>query len=226
MSTAAAVFDVPDRSASPAASFSSVGRVAAAGTLVAGAAFQLAAFLTMPSYDHTIDRLRWVADHPTQAGVSKVCDILAMPFLFGTALVYVLLTRRASPRLAYLGGILLGCGMVGLTASQGLETLEFSLAQDGRFDLAALADKVDNISGGPIVAILLLFIPGAVFGLLTFTVALWRSRAVPRGAVLLLPVFLVLDIALQQGVIGHAVALVGAAWIATAILRTPAAAHG
>ena len=53
-------------------------------------------------------------------------------------------------------------------------------------------------------------------------VALWRSGAVPRGAVLLIPAFLVTDIFLQQGVAGHAIALVGAAWIASAVLLTSA----
>ena len=53
-------------------------------------------------------------------------------------------------------------------------------------------------------------------------VALWRSRAVPRGAVLLIPVFMITDIFLQQGVAGHAIALVGAAWIASAVLLTTA----
>jgi len=63
----------------------------------------------------------------------------------------------------------------------------------------------------------LLFIPGAFFGLSAMTVALWRSRAVPRGAVLLIPVFIVLDLPLQQGLAAHVVALVGACWIASAV---------
>jgi hypothetical protein len=47
---------------------------------------------------------------------------------------------------------------------------------------------------------------------------------VPRGAVLLIPLFIVTDFFLQQGVIGHAIALVGAVWIASAVLRAPAQA--
>jgi len=65
---------------------------------------------------------------------------------------------------------------------------------------------------------LILFLPGALFGLLTMTVALWRSRAVPRGAVVLIPVFIVVDIILQQGLAAHAIAFVGACWIASAVL--------
>jgi hypothetical protein len=64
----------------------------------------------------------------------------------------------------------------------------------------------------------LLFIPGAFLGLLTMTAALWRSKAVPRGAVLLIPLFILTDLFLQQGVLGHAIALFGALWIASAVL--------
>ncbi len=218
MSAIASVLEAPEPAASPAARFTPLGRVAAAATLVLAASFQLAAFLTEEQRDKTIDRLQWIAAHPDRANLAKTFDLLAMPFLFGVVLVYVLLSRERSPRLAYTGGILLGCGMVGLTAAQGFETLEFGLAEDGRFDLNALADAVDNISIAPAIAMLLLFLPGAFFGLLTLAVALWRSQAVPRGAILLIPLFILTDFFLQQGVLGHAIALVGACWIAYSIL--------
>jgi len=224
VSTLATVLEAPEPAASPAVDFTRAGRIAGAATIVLGAACQLIAFLTIPAYDDTVDRLQWVADNPTRADVSKVFDLIAMPFLFGTTILYVLLARERSRRLAYAGGILLGCGMVGLSMTQGFETLEFALAQDGRFNLTALADAVDNISTAPAAAMLLLFIPGAFFGLITIAIALWRSRAVPRGAVLLIPLFIVTDFFLQQGVIGHAIALVGAVWIASAVLRAPAQA--
>ena len=218
MSVVAKMFKVPEPAASPAARFTPVGRIAAAATLVLGAGFQLASWLTEPAAnDPTADRLQWIADHPDAANLTKVFDLLAMPFLFGSVLVYVLLSRQRSPRLAYVGGILLGCGMVGLSAVMGFETLEFRLAQDGRFDPTALADTVDNISAAPAIAMLLLFIPPALFGLLTITVALWRSDAVPRGAILTIPAFIVLDFFLQMGLAAHAIAFVGNCWIASAV---------
>ena len=74
-----------------------------------GAGFQLASFLTEPtSDDPTADRLQWIAAHTNSANLTKVFDLLAMPFLFGTVLVYVLLSRLRSPRLAYAGGIVTG----------------------------------------------------------------------------------------------------------------------
>lgn len=224
MSSLASLLTAPDLSASPARRWTRAGRTAAAATLVLAASCQLAAFLTEVQHDKTIDRLEWIASNPTRANVAKTFDLLALPFLFGVVIVYVLLSRERSRRLAYAGGILLACGMVGLTAVQGFETLEFALTESGRIDLNTLAHVVDNVSIAPAIAMLLLFLPGAFLGLLTMAVALWRSGAVPRGAVLLIPLFIVTDLFLQQGVLGHAIALVGAAWIASAVLLAGRAA--
>ena len=218
MSSLAGLLRAPDLPGSAAVRWTGVGRLAAAATLVLAASFQLAAFVIEVQHSKTVDRLEWIAANPTRANIAKTFDLLAMPFLFGVVVVYVLLSRERSRRLAYAAGILLACGMVGLTAAQGFETLEFALAEDGRFDLTALSDVVDNISSAPAVAMLLLFVPGAFLGLLTMAVALWRSGAVPRGAVLLIPLFIVTDLFLQQGVLGHAIALLGALWIASAVL--------
>jgi len=93
---------VSDRSSSPAARFTPLGRLAAAGTLVVGATFQVLAFALIPDYSKTLDRLQWVAAHPAQAQVSKTFDLLAVPFLFGGVIVYVLLGRERAPRLAWM----------------------------------------------------------------------------------------------------------------------------
>jgi hypothetical protein len=219
---------VPNPEASPAANWTSAGRIAAAVTLVLAAAFPLASHLMaqlMAPTDRTIDALHWVADHPDLANLSKVFDLLQMPFMFGTVLVYVLLSRERSPRIAYAGGILFGCGMVGLSEVHGYETLAYALAQDGRFDLTALADVVGAQSSTPAIVMLLIFLPFAFFGLLTSAVALWRSGAVPRAAVLLIVAFLVVDVFLGPEGFGIApdwvsrvIAFVGACWIASAVL--------
>jgi hypothetical protein len=213
---------VPNLAASPAAHWTSAGRIAAATTLVLGAAFPLASHVMAPDPYSTIDWFHWIADHPDLANLTKVFDLLQMPFLFGTVLVYVLLSRQRSPRLAYAGGLLYGCGMVGLSAVEGYETLAYALAQDGRFDLAAVADVSDQ-SSTPAIVMLLIFLPFAFFGLLTSAVALWRSGAVPRAAVLLIVAFLVVDVFLIEGFgapdwASHVFAFVGACWIAWAVL--------
>jgi hypothetical protein len=79
---------------------------------------------------------------------------------------------------------------------QGLEALEFALANNDRFDPAALAKALDDISTPPAIVMAIMFLAGVLFGLLTTMAALWRSRAVPRGAVILILVFIVCDIAL------------------------------
>ena len=113
MSRIDGIFTPPDLASSPATRWSQTGRLAAVATLVLGAAFQLAAFITEPKKDETIDRLEWIAANADRADLAKVFDQLAMPFLLGTVLVYVLLSRERSRRLAYAGGILMATGMVG-----------------------------------------------------------------------------------------------------------------
>lgn len=235
MSILASILKIPEPTASPATRWTSAGRIAAATTLVLGAAFPLASHLMVPvtAVRSVIDWLHWVADHPDLANLSMVFGLLQMPFLFGTVLVYVLLSRQRSPRLAYAGGILLGCGFVGLSAVHGYETLAYALAQDDRFDLSALADVVGAQSSTPAIVMLLIFLPFAFFGLLTSAVALWRSGAVPRAAVLLIVAFLVVDVFLGSNGFGIApdwvsrvISFVGACWIASAVLLVGRAQKG
>jgi hypothetical protein len=209
---------VADRTANPAARFSQLGRLAAAGTLVVGATFQVLAFALMPDFDKTTERLQGVADHSGQAEASKLFDLLAVPFLLAGVIVYVVLTRERAPRLAWAGGILLGFGMCGLMAAQGFEALQFALADDGRFNLEALADVVDNVSSAPVIVMAVMFIAGAALGILTISAALWRSRVVPRGVPILIVLFFIVDAPLSQPLIGHLIALVAAVWLAAAIM--------
>ena len=225
MSLVSSMLKVPNLAASPAANWTSAGRIAAATTLVLGAAFPLASHVIAPDPYSAMDWFHWIAEHPDLANLSKVFELLQMPFLFGTVLVYVLLSRQRSPRLAYAGGILLGCGFVGLSAVHGYETLAYALVQDGRFDSTALADVVGAQSSTPAIVMLLIFLPFAFFGLLTSAVALWRSGAVPRAAVLLIVAFLVADVFLGPEGFGIApdwvsrvISFVGACWIAWAVL--------
>src|SRR5215217_610112 len=92
---------VPKPEASPAASWTSAGRIAAAATLILSAAFPLASHLMAgligPRTERTIDWIQWIANHPDLANLMKVFELLALPFPFGTALVYVLLSRQRSP---------------------------------------------------------------------------------------------------------------------------------
>jgi hypothetical protein len=50
--------------------------------------------------------LTWVADNPALANLSKTLDVLFVPFAVGSVVVYVLLGKARSPRLAWVGGFL------------------------------------------------------------------------------------------------------------------------
>ena len=72
-------------------------RVAAAGTLVLADALRLASHLAQPTLPANQDALAWAAANPGLASLTKLLDLLALPFIFGAALVYVLLSRQSSP---------------------------------------------------------------------------------------------------------------------------------
>jgi hypothetical protein len=171
---AASLLRIPEPATSPAAYWTTAGRLAAA-TLVLGAGFELAANSIGPqeSPSTTLAQNRWAADHPGSANLIFVFALLA---------------------------------------------------QDGRFDLTALAEVVDEVSSSAVIVMFLMFIPFAFFGLLTSAAALWRSGAVPRGAVLLIPAFIVVDFFLNEGFgiapefAGPAISFVAACWIALAVL--------
>jgi hypothetical protein len=84
-----------------------------------------------------------------------------------------------------------------------------------------LPTPVDNLSTAPEIAMGVLFFAGILIGILATIAGLWRSRAVPRGAVVLMFVFVVIDVQLQRPLTAHVIALVAASWIAWSILSAP-----
>ena len=225
------ILKTPEPASSPAVAWSSVGRLAAAGTLVLGAAFELAAnsigSLATETGVTTLDQVREASEQPGTANLIFVFALLAVPFLVGSALVYTLLSRHRSPRLAYTGGSLLGFGLISLGAVEGYQVLAVALAADGRVNLTTLADVIEKTSSPAVMVMYLMFIPFAFFGLLASAAALWRSRAVPYGAVLLIPAFILVDFFLKEGFglvpefVGPAISFVASVWIASAILLAP-----
>ena len=209
--------------ASPASSWTLAGRVAAATTLILGAALPLTSHLSQPTLPDTDDALAWAAANPGLASLTKVLDVSALPFLFGSALVYVLLSRQSSPRLAYSGGILLGCGLVGLSAVEGYETLLVDLTGDNRTSRVVLAEAAGQTSPAAVLMLLLLIV-GSLLGTLILAVALWRSAAIPRVAAAMVAIPLVVDVVFTEGLgvgphwISHAMALVTSCWIGWVVL--------
>lgn len=220
------MFQASEAADSPVARWTPAGRFAAAAALILGTGFELIANAIGPSPagSTTLDEFRMVAEHPGTANLIFVFALLAVPFLVGSVLVYVLLSRDRSPRLAYAGGILLGFGLVSLSAVEGYQVFAITLVEDGRVPLTVLAEVVEKVSSAAVVAMFLMFIPFAFFGLLIVAAALWRSGAVPRGAVLLMLASVVVDFFLNEGFgiapdfAGPGLSFLAASWIALAVL--------
>jgi hypothetical protein len=208
----------------PPASWPRAGRVAAAVTLVLAAALPLVSHLIQPTFLVTEDFLDWAATEPGTAELTKFLDVLVLPLLFGTGLVYVLLSRHGAPRLAVTGGGLLGCGLVGLSVVEGHEALAVSLAADPRVDRASLVAAVDQTGSAAALLALALLVVGGVVGTITLAVALARSGAVPRWVAALVPLPILIDTVLNESLgvgphwLAHAVALVVACLLAALVL--------
>src|SRR5688572_6472000 len=140
-------------------------------------------------------------------------DVLAMPFLIATAAAYIMLGRKRSPRLAWIAGVALGAGLVGLAVLQGWEVLAYNLVTQGVLSPAEVAKAVDNIASSPAgVAVMLLFCARLWRAARNpvFTLAVAGCATVP---VLILLIGFVIDIA-GRGTEGHLITFVGATWIA------------
>jgi hypothetical protein len=216
----------------PAATWPTAGRVAASATLVLAAGVPLVSHVTQPTLPGTEDAVAWAAADAGTAELTKLLDVLALPFLFGAALVYVLLSRQGSPRLAYAGGALLGCGLVGLSAVEGYEALAVSLAGDPRTDRDGLVTALDQTEGAAAMLMLVLLLGGALVGTLLLAGAFWRSGAVPREIAVLLPLPILVDVVVTEGLgigphwVSHALSLVVGCLIAGVVLSArPAGAE-
>src|SRR5437867_592098 len=94
--TAVAVLTKPP---APAAGWTRGARWAAASTILAGGLLWVVAELITFGKDRTMLSL----EHPTAMGVSLSADLLAVPFMFGTMVIWFLLSHRRAPRLAWIG---------------------------------------------------------------------------------------------------------------------------
>ena len=119
-----------------------------------------------------------------------------MPFLIGSFAVMIALTRARSPRLAWTAGAFLACAMTGLAAIHEHEIMAYGLLRSGDHSAAVTALEGADL-GLPGIVLFVLFLGGAALGVLTMSVALWRSPLVPRIAPAFLIAFLVLDLGVR-----------------------------
>jgi hypothetical protein len=203
----------PDTTAHP---FAGRARWFAASLLVTGALLQVVEFLLENPRADVPARVDYWSHHLARIGLSESVGLLAVPFLLGSFAVMVTLARARSPRLAYTAGALMACAMTGLAAVHGAEMMVYGLLRGGNHAAAVAALQANDL-GLPGIVLFAMFLGGAALGVLTMSVALWRSPFVPRIAPAFLITFLVLDIA-GWPVVSHVLGLVGGAVLAWAVV--------
>jgi hypothetical protein len=209
------IIETPQPTAQPV--FTGRSRWVAAALVTVGAALQVAEFVLESTAADGAARLAWWQEHPDRIEASQVVGMLAIPFLIGGFAVMVAISRPTSRRLATVAAVALTSAMTGLAAIHGVEQ-GARMAADGGHDEAAVSILDASHFGAPGVAVLVMFIVGALVGTITLYIAMWRSPLVPRLAVLFGVAFLVLDIGLGRGVLGHLAALASGVVLAFAIL--------
>jgi hypothetical protein len=152
--------------------------------------------------------------------VGLVATVLYLPGFLGLAQA----CRARSPRLAATAGWLAAFSMTGFMAVRLGQAVELATVQtDGnRADLARAVDHVGATAIG--APILLMFLGGALVGLVLFAVAGWRA-GLPRVACILLAVFQPVDFVIPQspfplGVVSHLLLLAAMLLIAPVLWRS------
>jgi hypothetical protein len=157
------------------------GRLAAIFALIAGPLISLAGMIATPWEDEatTASYHDALAAHPTQAEIAATLLHFGYLLLLPAALGLMHLSRRASPKLAHVGGIL---AVIGLTTLPGLlatDLYDLALAQHlPRAQSVEIADAAFSGWAGPLMA--MTGMAGMLFGLVALTAAAWRA-GVARG---------------------------------------------
>ncbi len=202
----------------PSQSWRPAGRAVAAGLLVLAPALVLASLLVAPRFDDRVARLESLAQDPSRFELASALATLALPLGVGSALALVLLALPRAPRLALAGGSLTVAGVVGKSVVTGIEIMTDG-AVSGGIPVADVARVDADLGGAPVVVAAVMFLPCAVLGLALLTLALWRSRAVPLGVVVLLAGMLVFDVGLDRASVGYGCFLAAQTWIAVLVWR-------
>jgi hypothetical protein len=209
-----------ERPISPAASWTPAARHGAAAALSLGGLLWMAAEVTHMD-GSGVDTMQWAAAHPTWAGLTLASDFVGTALLMFALPVWLLLGRPGSPRLAWAGAI---AGVFGMTAQammHGAEIVTYIVSLDDRIDKATFDSVFNGADGGiPFTVFMIMFFGGAFVGTALAMIALWRSRTLPRGSIVLWFAFLAANLApvkLPTTVIGAA----ALCWMAAAIVRAP-----
>lgn len=202
---------------SPAHPFAGRSRALPALLVTVGGVLQVLQFAIVPHNFEIPDRLAWWVEHPTRIGIAQAAGLLALPFLVGGFLVIGRLCLPHSRRVTTAAVSLLVAAMIGLGAIHGLEMTTNWLAQAGDIEQATMVQAAADpgIAG---IALMVMFMGGALFGMVLLNVALWRSRFVPRVVVPFTVGFVVLDFFVGWGLLGHLSVLVADVVLAWAVV--------
>lgn len=137
------------------------------------------------TYDHSADQIRYNASNGVY-GYLQWLDALFVVLVVPSVLAMVLVTRRTAPRLATAAAVVMGGGfLMVLPLSVGADQLTWVAAQNGR-DPATIGPFIDDLGSDPRAGIGLVgFLLAIVVGSVLVALALWRSRAVPTWAAVL-----------------------------------------
>jgi hypothetical protein len=162
----------------------------------------------------------WTAAHPLLSGLGLSADMLAVPLIFAAAMIWFTLSRSATPRWAWSGVVLLACAAAGQGVLLGVELVGYIVARQTPpgLDSATLSAALDGASGPPMVTFMVLFFAGAFLGILVSMVAVWRARALPRAAVVLVLLSQAVEV-VDVPLAGTGLGLIALTWMAVDLVR-------
>lgn len=211
--------DVPPRT-------TSVGRRLAMAALVLGAAGNTAEVvigsIVGDKPEAVADQLSLVSERPVLITTMLVVGTLAVPLMAVGFVVAARFLHGSAPRTAWVAGSLLVIGMWGFLGMHILDLIGLAALTEG--DAAAAAFLSDEVYGNAVLEVLFgqPFFVGAVLGMLTLTIGLLVTRAVPRWIAACWLVFILLDFSI--GGVGpidpHWLYLAGAVGLAAHLHRT------
>jgi hypothetical protein len=168
-----------------------VSRWIAAAVLVGGSTLQLVEEMIEPPFADDGQRFAWLATHTTLHSIDIAIGLSAIPLLIAAALLLARLSWKM-PRLARIGAACNVVGLCGLAAVHGFEAATIAVL-DAHVPAATVAAAAANVQPALAIPLGIMFLGVLTVGVPMMLIALWRSRTVPRGAIVVAFGFMALD---------------------------------
>jgi hypothetical protein len=171
----------------------------------------------------TSEQLAMIGAHPTRFFIANLLDLLWLWLLIPAVLGLLHLLRSGGALFGHIGCGFVLAGTVGAAAYRGVNLRQLQVVES-TLKQGQVLTAFGQPSLGSVVVMLISAI-GLFIGYALLAVGLWRTRAAPRGASVLIVAFLVVDIVgLAAGgnkgvlLVAHTLLLVGLSWIGVKIL--------